>query len=110
MQVQRVQNHTNFTGKFVDNYALRKFIAGLDTLEADTFAKCVKDIEQVNDGKKFVYMPLLTGEMRVAKIHELNKNGEPIYPAKFANKEGKKPINVFEQMASWYKSYGKDIM
>lgn len=111
MQIKSVQNNnykTNFTGKIIDTYALRKFKSGLSEIEVDTFEKYIKDVEKVDDGKKFVYEPTIIGNRKFAKIYELDNNGNTIEPHKFAD-DGKNPISVFKQMADWYKVRSKNI-
>ena len=105
MQIQRVQNNNQyFTAKIVDSPALRKFIAGLSTDEIDTFERCIKDIESVSDNKRFIYQPFIIGNSKIPKINQLDKEGNLINPPMFVVDCGKSPINVFKQMADWYKS------
>ncbi len=110
MQVGSIYNckksNQNFTAKLVDSYALRKLKAGLSNIEADTFEKYVKDIEAVNDGKNFIYKPTLIGNNKIAKIYEINKQETPIDPPLFVDFKGRS-LEVFKQMADWYRNFVK---
>ena len=108
MQINNINSNQNFTAKLIDTYALRKFKAGLSEIQADTFEKIIKDIETVNDGKKFIYNPILIGNNKINRIHEVDANGKIINPPKFVDYEGKS-LNIFEQMSSWYKNHSKII-
>ena len=104
MQVVNSYNsNQNFTAKIIDSFALRKFKASLSNAEADTFEKYVKDIEKINDGKKFIYESLIIGNNKVSKIHEINQNGQiartPIILDFKSN-----PMKIFEILANLYKS------
>lgn len=94
----------NFGGQIVDTYALRKFKSGLSHIEADTFEKYISDVEKVNDNKKYVFKPILTGNSKIYKIHRVDKNGNPINPPLFVD-YGKNPMNIFKQIANRYKRY-----
>jgi len=109
MRIQNIQSgydNQNFKAKLVDTYAMRKIKAGLTSREADTFEKYVNIIEKVKDDKTYVYDALLAGNNRVYKIHEIDKNGNLINPALFAD-YGKNPLNPLKQLARRYENYLK---
>lgn len=112
MQVQGVKYNNSFeqsfTAKIANTYALRKFRAGLRATELDSFDVYIKDIEKVNDGKIYEYKPLLIGNNVIAKIHELDKNGNLINPPALIDYT-KKPLNVFKQLANRYRNYAKHL-
>ena len=106
MQINRIEMCTNsnpiFTGKIVNNYALKMLKAGLSHTDADKFEKYVNDIEKINDGKLFIYSPTLSGNYKVGKIHRADKFGNPINPPMFYEKNGNS-LHLFKQLHKWYK-------
>jgi len=96
-------NSQNFTGNVVDTYALRKFKAGLSSVEMDTFEKYIADIEKVNDGKNFLFAPVLTGNSKFSKIHRVDKDGKAIFPPVLFENKGNS-LDLFKRLSELYKS------
>ena len=103
MQINRVQNNNiNFKGQFIENEALRKLKTGLTSAQVDTVEKYIKDIEKINDNKTFVYDSLTIGNKIISKIHIMSIHGYLIKQPLFVE-FGENPVNIFEQIANWYK-------
>ena len=103
MQINKVQNNNiNFKGKFIENNALQTLKTRLTSVQADTVEKYIKDIEKINDNKTFVYDSITLGNKTISKIHIMGINGKIIKLPLFIEFEGN-PVNIFEQMANWYK-------
>lgn len=106
MQVDSVKNigaNCSFKGIIVDTSALRKFKSGLNAIEFNKFEKYVKDIENIDDGKRYIYAPIIMGDTQISKIYKINENDIPISPPLFID-YGKKPLNIFKQLADMYNS------
>lgn len=103
MQINRIQNNNISTkGQFIENEALKKLKARLTFAQAGIVAKYIKDIEKIKDNKTFVYDSLTVGNKIISKIHITDKNGNLIKLPLFID-FGSNPVNVFEQIADWYK-------
>ena len=106
MHIQAVcnNNNQNFKAKLADTYTLRKIKAGLTPSDADKFEKYVNIIEKVKDDKIFAFDAFFTGNRRISKIHEIDKNGEFIYPPIYTD-YGNNPLNPIKQLAQKYENY-----
>ena len=103
MQIIKIQNNSiNFKGRFIENNALHKLKTRLTSAQAYTVEKHIKDIENVNDNKTFVYDSLTVGNKTISKIHVMDIHGCLIKLPLFIE-FGDNPVNIFEQMANWYK-------
>ena len=103
MQINRIQNNNiSFKGEFIENYALLKMKAGLSSAQANTVEKYIEDIKKINDNKTFVYDSVTIGNKIISKIHIKDINGHLIKLPLFIDFGGD-PVNMFKQMANWYK-------
>ena len=103
MRISRFQNYNiNMKGQFIENDELKKLKKRLTSEQVDVIEKNIKDIEKVNDNKKFVYDSLTVGNKIISKIHIMDLNGYLIKLPLFID-FGENPVNIFEQMGNWYK-------
>ena len=104
MQINRIQNNNiNFKGKFIENDALLKLKKRLTSEQTDVVEKCIKDVKEINDNKTFVYDNLTIGNKIISKIHIMDIYGNMIKQPLFIE-FGQNPVNIFEQIANWYKN------
>ncbi len=105
MQVNNIKNSTflnaAFAGKILDTSTLQKFKSELSSADAKKFAKYVDEIEKVDDGKRYIYAPIMVGDNQISKIYTANENDIPVSPPMFVDYSGK-PLNLFKQLYNLY--------
>ena len=105
MRINRIQNNNNinYRGQFIENEALQNLKTRITSEQAEAVEKYIKDIKKVNDNKIFVYDSLTLGHRIISKIHIMDIYGYMIKQPLFID-FGKDPVNIFEQIANWYKN------
>ena len=62
MNVQPINSNISFSGKLINNVMLDKFKESLNDKEKDIFTRQTKLIEDVNDGREFIYVKCLKSD------------------------------------------------
>ena len=112
MQVQRVQNNTNFTGNFLKTYSFKRLEQNLNVTEKASWKKIVSDVENTKDDYYwwFSFYKINNGTGETAHMGRLDPEGKPYMEAMFTEevKTDSDGLKVFERLHKWYKENVKD--